>query len=198
MTIQSESPPRTRPNDGSPASSLFHELQWFRGTVDPEEFVVDYVEKAVEKMEADVKSRGLMTFLNSRERMREDVFRAVTDYVALVRKISEVTCRKASEQFEEDDVRIIQARTVFDFETWLARVMFVIDAAPEKILEFSELLNQIETTLLMGEGFVVELNYVNKRGSRLDSTTIRQDFPFVGKVATRPKCAQNCESCALA
>jgi len=198
MTTQSEVLQQVRTRESCQMYPLLQQLEWFRGTLDPKEFVASYIEKAVQETEAEMKSRGLVPLLHSGDKIRTEVVRAVTEYIGMIKKISELTCQKTSERFTDDEVRIIQARTEFDFRTWLVRIMFVVDAAPQRLLDLSQLLGQIETTFLMGEGFVVELDYTNKRCSELDCTALRRDFPFVGRAATKTKCAQKCESCALA
>jgi len=179
---------QTKPEHGSETfekfstDALLQELELFRGPQSPKVVVSDFFEKEAAVREEDVKAEGTMVTPELSKMIKSDIVQHIRDYVSLIVKTGRLVYDEASEEFAEQQLRVAQVRTGFDFQTWIIKMLFIIDADPAIELSFSQLLKQIEKLVLLNHGFVAELNISNKRDHEIDPDAIRSDYPFVGKV----------------
>jgi len=168
------------------ADLLFRELELFRGSQNPKIIVSDFIEKETAIREEDAKSEGLMESAELSEGIKSDVEDQVGDYVSSIIRVAQLVCDEASEEFTDEQLRIAQVRTSFDFRTWFLKILFIIDADPRTESSFSDLLGDVEKLILLEESFIAELHVTNKRDHGIDPETIRSSYPFVGKVRVKP------------
>ena len=164
---------------------LYRKLHLFRGPRDPKTMVSYFIEEQTAMREEDAKTRGVAASEELIERARTKFLGLINDYITLMLRIGEFAHDRASTEFAEEELKIVQVRTDFDFRTWLVRMLFVIDAQPHKILVFRELLGQIEKAVLLEGRFVAQLFSVNKRDLDIDFELMRLNYPFVGKLSRK-------------
>ena len=162
---------------------LFRKLHLFTGPLDPKIMVARFIEEQTAIREEDAKGRGVAASEELIERARVKFLGLINDYVTLILRIGEYTYDKVSNEFAEEELKIVQVRTDFDFRTWLVRILFVINAQPHKILLFRELLGQIEKAVLLEGRFVAQLFSVNERDLDVDFERVFVNYPFVGKLS---------------
>jgi len=181
MAIERDSSRRPAVAEGPAESFLLQQLGWFRGIEDPGEVILGFIDLESARKEKLRKTEGISEDLLSVEKIRERLTQSAIEYVSLVIKTSGHTCDLASIEFAEEELRVVQVRANFDFQDWLVRILFVIDADPEKAREFRKVLNRIEYAVLTAERFTAELEYVNRREDPADSDSLRRRYPFVGR-----------------
>lgn len=118
------------------------------------------------------------------EQRREHAKKAIGDYVLVVTKIVEVAYEVVKTQMAEEkiDIRIVEARTIFDFITKEIKILFVIDADENGEKEFSDLIIASELFVWDRENYFADILFINSRGSALDQHAIECDYPFVRKL----------------
>jgi len=168
------------------AHFLFRKLHLFRGPQDPDTVVLDFIEKETAAREQDAKAGGAVGSVEVTDKIRTTIIELTDDYLSLILKIGEFAYEKTGKEFTDEELKIAQVRTDFDFRTWLVRILFIIDADPEKELPFCQVLAEIEKAVLLRERFVVQLLSVNKRDRKIDADSIRENYPFVAKVRREP------------
>ncbi len=163
---------------------VLEHLDWFRDASEPVDVINRYIETESPDVEMQARGENLIGPDQCLQGVRTEMLDAVSDYLSLIRDISEFMCERTIHEFPEKDLVIVQIRARFDFDTWLVRIMFVIDAPPEKTQVFSRLLAEVEQTLLTSDGLMAELEYANKRDTGVDWFLVRREYPFVGNIAT--------------
>jgi hypothetical protein len=166
-------------------SYLLQQLGWFRGLDDPRDTVLGFIEHESARRETQRRSQGASGEALSPEKIKERLIQSTTEYISLVIKTSGYTCDLASIEFAEEELRVIQVRTDLDFRNWLVKILFVIDADSETASAFRKVLNRIEYAVLTAERFTAELEYVNRRSDPVDSDSLRQKYPLVGRFKTK-------------
>jgi len=164
---------------------LLRKLHLFTGPQDPKMMVARFIEEQTAMREEDAKARGEAVSEELIERARVKFLGLINDYVTLILRIGEFAYDRASKEFTEQELKIVQVRTDFDFRTWLVRILFLIDAQPHKILVFRELLGGIERAVLLEGRFVAQLFLVNERGLDVDFEQVFVNYPFVGNLNRR-------------
>ena len=167
---------------GSVVSNLDEQLQHFRGSSDPRTTVVSFLREEAARREAELDT----PYPAARSDAPEDVV-AVTvqpmcDYLLLIQKIGQAMCDEVNKEFGKEEVRVVQVRTSFDFRHWFIKVLFIMDADPERELRLSQMVNDLERIVLLSDSFAAELDYVNRRDGNLDCDLLRRQYPFVAKV----------------
>lgn len=156
---------------------LFRQLDSFRGSEDPKMFVSDFLREEAKGLETN----GAQEENNGEEPFRPEVVRCVFDYITLIKRIGEFVCDRAARQFSDEQLRVVQARTYFDFGAWMVRLLFIVDGDPQSEMHFSDLLARIERVVMLEGCFVAQLMYINKRVQSIDSTSVLENYPFVWK-----------------
>ncbi len=115
------------------------------------------------------------------ERLKERAKKEAHEYILIVTKIVEVAYEVVRTQMAEEkiDIKIVEARTSFDFITKEIKILFVIDADEKGEKEFSEFVIASELFVLNRENYLADILYLNSRDSTLDQQAIGYDFPFV-------------------
>jgi hypothetical protein len=113
--------------------------------------------------------------------IRPEIVHCVFDYVTLIRRIGEFVCDRAKREFRDDQLRLVQTRTYFDFGAWMVRLLFIVDADPHSEMGFSDLLARIERIVTLEGCFLPQLMYINKRVQSIDGPSVRENYPFVCK-----------------
>jgi len=165
---------------------LFRKLHLFRGPQDVETVVSDFIEEETAIREQDAKAKGAAESAELTEKIGSTVVVLADDYLSLILKIGEFAYEEAGKEFTDEELRIVQVRTDFDFHSWLVRVLFLIDADPAIEPRFCQVLAEIEKGVLLQERFVAQLLCMNKRDREIDSESIRENYPFVAKVRREP------------
>jgi len=163
-------------------SLLFRQLDLFKGPVDPKAIVSDFIEQESAVREELAKGDGGMRSMELSQGIQLEVMEYIGDYLSSTVRIGESICNMVTREFTYEELRVVQVRTNFDFRTWFIRILFIIDADPRKELRFSQLLNQTEKVILLKERFMPELIFINRRSTKIDSNSLRHDFPFAGKI----------------
>lgn len=114
--------------------------------------------------------------------IQREVRKQVDGYISLLTKISDFVYEITEEPFKEFDFKVTGIRTNFYFETQRINILFVIDTDFEAERFFSDLLDEVEKTILDKENFVAELFYINGRSKKLDETSIEHDYPIFRKI----------------
>lgn len=182
-----KSGPRKHSKGGQEFSTFFlsRQLRLFRGPQDAEHVVSEFIEKETANREKDAKKNGAPEPWQLAKSIRPKIIRRLYDYLSLMNKIGEFTSYRVGEEFPEGQLIIVQVRTDFDFRMWLVKMLFIIDADPELEPKFSELLKEIENVVRLEERFAPVLRHLNRRTNKIDTESVRRDFPFVSKVRTR-------------
>lgn len=161
---------------------LFRKLHLFTGPLDPKIMVARFIEEQTMMREGDAKARGVTASEEFIERARVRFLGLINDYLTLILRIGEFVYDRVSKEFTEQELKIVQVRTDFDFRTWLVRILFLINAQPYKILLFRELLGGIEKAVLLEGRFVAQLFSVNERDLDVDFERIFVNYPYVGNL----------------
>jgi hypothetical protein len=157
---------------------LFDELKLFRGSEDPKIFVSNYLREEAKSVHDDQREA------ENGEVIRPGVIRCVFDYVSLIRRIGEFVCDRARREFTDEQLRLVQTRTYFDFGAWMVRLLFIVDADPRSEMSFSDLLARIERIVTLEGCFVPQLMYINKRVQNIDGSSVSENYPFICKFRT--------------
>jgi hypothetical protein len=165
-----------------PSYLLFRQLARFNGPQDVRNLARVFIRQETARRKAKAVAEGMADSRESEESIRIRVIRCMNNYLSLILKISEFAGDRARKEFADQDLRIIQVRTSFDFRTWLVRLLFVVDADPEAEAYFTQLLNAIEKFVLLEECFVATLIHVNTREGIVDELSIHRNYPLVVSV----------------
>jgi hypothetical protein len=166
-------------------SFLSDQLGRFAGADDPRNVVLDFLDREMARKEERSRVAGFPIDPEAAARIRRGLLQTVRQYMSVVIKVTGRACDLARTEFPEHELRVIQVRTEFDFQNWLVKALFVIDAEPEKAPQFRRVLNGIEYNALTGERFVVELDYLNRRTDSADMEYAEHRYPFVERFRTR-------------
>ncbi len=166
-------------------SLLLDQLGRFTGAADPKDVVLDFVDREMARKEERARVAGVPIDSEAVARMRRGLLHTVRQYMSVVMKVTGRACDLARIEFPEHELKVVQVRTDFDFHNWLVKVLFVIDADPEKAPQFRRVLNGIEYAALTGERFVVELDYLNRRTDSADMDYEQHRYPFIERFRTR-------------
>jgi hypothetical protein len=167
---------------GFAISVLDQQLQFFRGSQDPRTTVVDFLKEEAARLHTDPTVLHPVPPSDPEQGIVTGTVQPICDYLLLILKIGQAMCDEVGREFLNDEVRVAQVRTSFDFRHWFVRVLFVIDADPDKELRFSQMANDLERMVLLSDSFAAEVDYVNKRYQDLDYDLVRDRYPFVAKV----------------
>jgi hypothetical protein len=185
MESQVKSPEREKEVEDLPGQFLLRQLQWFKGVQNPQTAVENYIEVEAARREEIAASLGEIDSAEDAREIRDEIVRAINDYLSLIIKISEYTCEAASRDFRSDEAKVVLVRTDLDFTNWLVRILFIVDATPEMEMSFYQMLSGIEMDTLRGEPFMAELNFLNRRNGEVDFDAVRREFPFVGSISLK-------------
>ncbi len=166
-------------------SLLLDLLAQFRGLKDPREAVLDFLDLEMARKEERCNRAGAPMDSQTAWKARQRLLDTVRGYMSAIVKIVRRTCDAAIIEFAEQDLRVVQVRTDFDFHNWLVKVLFVIDATPEKALQFRRVLNTIEYAALTEERFISELDLVNRRTDSGNMDHLRRRYPYTERFRTR-------------
>lgn len=136
------------------------------------------ISEVIKQKEEEAKKEGR---LEAFREISSEVIKQIESYVMLLTRIVDFITEMINVEFKGKDIKIIQARTNFDFNTFKINILFIIDANPGGELAFLGLSNGAERAILESDNFIAELFYINKRGSELDESTIECDYPFIRK-----------------
>jgi hypothetical protein len=160
---------------------LFAELGLYRGVKNPKLFVSEYL-RGVCKGQPNGSPPAASSGADELEdAVRPETVRCLFDYISLTSLIGKFACDRADRGFKPEQLKVVQVRADFDFGAWMIRLLFIIDADPQSEMSFSDLLARIERIISQEGSFLPQLMYVNKRSQTVDSASVRQNYPFVGK-----------------
>lgn len=168
-----------------PSEFLARQLEWLKGVQNPETVVQNYVEVEAAQRAEIAASYGELDPENGEAEIKDEIIRAIIDYLSLIIKISEYACDAAGRDFRAEEAKVVLVRTDLDFRNWLVKILFIIDATPEMELSFYQLLNGIEMDTLRAEPYMAELQFVNRRNAKIDFDAIRREYPFVGSISLK-------------
>jgi len=154
---------------------LFDQLEVFRGSEDPKIFVSNYLREEAKSRDNENRGDG------NGEVIRPETVRCVFDYVTLIERIGKFVCDRARREFRDEQLRVVQVRTYFDFGAWMVRLLFIVDADPQSEMCFSDLLARIERIVTLEGCFAAQLMYINKRVQNIDGPSVRENYPFICK-----------------
>lgn len=152
--------------------SLSSRLKLFEGPQEIETLIANHIKEREEK----AKREGYQAAM---EEMRTEARRQIDQYIFLVTKIVDIVRDVARKKFNENELKILEARTNFHLDSFHINTLFVIKASLEKEFEFTQILNSIKSFVLQEDQFVAELFYVNTKDNELDHCSIDNDYPFV-------------------
>ncbi len=160
---------------------LFAELEQYRGLKNPKIFVSNYLREEARSYSNGGSSVAAKKRKDEEDAVRPETVRCLYDYVSLTSLIGKFACDRAARGFKDKQLKVIQVRADFDFGAWMIRLLFIIDADPHSEMLFSDLLASIERIISQEGSFLPQLMYVNRRSQTVDSASVRQNYPFVGK-----------------
>lgn len=111
------------------------------------------------------------------EKLKKDIQKNLERYITQVAKTTYIV-EKAVSKFLPG-LKIIQCRANFYFSSTAINLFFVIDAAIEDEITFSNILNGIEQAMLKEDNFIVETYFINKRGKEIDYDSLKNEYPFL-------------------
>ena len=152
--------------------SLSSRLKLFEGPQEIETLIAKHIKEREEK----AKREGYQAAI---EEMRTEARKQIDQYIFLVTKIVDIVRDVATKKFNENELKIVDARTNFHLDSFHINTLFVIKASLEKEFEFTQILNSIENLVLQEEHFVADLLYVNAKDKELDQSSIDNDYPFI-------------------
>jgi len=185
MDAQLKSPQRKKTAESLATQFLLRQLEWFKGVQNPQTAVENYVEVEAARREEIAASMGEIDSEEAAAEIREEIIRAINEYLSLIIKISEYTCEAASRDFRAEEAKVVLVRADLDFTNWLVRILFIVDTTPEMEMSLYQLLSGIELDTLRGEPFMAELKFVNRRNAEIDFDAIRREYPFVGSISLK-------------
>lgn len=155
---------------------LFRRLDLYTGPQDIRTLSSEFIEEKIKRREEEARKEGAIELAKAiRSRIEERIDR----YISLITRIVDYIYEAVQEEFADEDLRILEARTNFDFDTQPVGIMFIIDAAPTAESDFLTFVNGIEKVVLHEDGYVANLLYVNNRDAKIDEESILYDYPFV-------------------
>jgi hypothetical protein len=160
-------------------------LAQFRGLKDPREAVLDFIDLEMARKEDRSNRAGAPMDSQTAWKARQRLLDTLRGYMSAIMRIIRRTCDAAIIEFADQDLRVVQVRTDFDFHNWLVKILFVIDATPEEALQFRRVLNTIEYAALTEEPFISELDLANRRTDSADMDHLRRRYPYTERFRTR-------------
>ena len=152
--------------------SLSSRLKLFEG---PQE-IETLISKHIKDREQKAKREGYQAAL---EEIGAEARKQIDQYIFLVNKIAGIVRDVVTKKFPENELKILESRTNFHFDSFHIDILFMIETSLEKEFEFTQILNAIKSFVLQEDQFVAELFYLNIRGKELDQCSIDNDYPFL-------------------
>ena len=151
--------------------SLAGELSLFQG---PEE-MRDLIARYIELKEQVAHREGFKAALNE---IKSSANRDVNNYVGLVTKVIYTVQKAVASVFSDEPVKIVEARTNFDFASLFINILFIVDVPFEKEIELQKILNDVRRIVLEQENHIAEIFFVNTR-TNPNLEFIRSDYPYM-------------------
>ena len=161
------------------SSALLRQLDLYKGPRDSKSLVSEYLERETASREEEARKGGTLPLMQPSETIRCRILRSLAEYVSLVTRVSDFISDKATNQFDDENLSLVQVRTRFDFESWTIRLLFVVDGGSDEVAFLARLLRMAERVVLEEERFAAELELLNQREEKTDYKTILRDYPFI-------------------
>lgn len=163
--------------EGNPALGQKSVDAFFEGPKNLSAILTDVVEeiKSVERLAERKGYERAIADMNkaAKERVEKYIFN-ISIVVGLIHTIA----------FNElKNLKIIESRARFSFDTEWIDLAFVIEADFEDEVQFSNLLSRTQSSVFEHQKRMIEIIQVNQKNMELDHSSLKSDYPFVVKPA---------------